>query len=62
LRGLSVGKQHELKGYERQAAALIDSGYTRAGSNLRLDDSILGRLKTEIQELEAQLQQQEESV
>jgi len=62
LRGLLAGKQQELKGYERQAAALIDSGYTRAGSNLRLDDGTLGRLKAEIQELETQLQQQEESV
>jgi len=58
LQGLLAGKHEELRGYERQAAALIDSGYTKGGSNLRLDDSILGRLKAEIQELETQLQQE----
>lgn len=61
LRGLLAGKHLELKGYERQVAALVSSGYTKTGGNLRLDDSIVGRLKTEIQELETQLQQQEES-
>ncbi len=59
LQGLLAGKHEELRGYERQVASLLDSGYTKAGSNLRLDDSILGRLKAEIHELETQLQQHE---
>ncbi len=59
LRGLLAGKRQELVGYERQVAALVNSGYTKSGSNLRLDDRVLDRLKTEINELETQLQQQE---
>jgi hypothetical protein len=58
LQGVLAGKHEELRGYERQVASLLDSGYTRGGSTLRLDDSILGRLKAEIQELETQLQQE----
>jgi hypothetical protein len=60
LQGLLTGKHEELKGYERQVAALLTSGYTKSGSNLKLDDSVIGRLKTEIEELEAKLQQHEE--
>lgn len=59
LRGLLAEKRQELIGYERQVAALVNSGYTKSGSNLRLDDRALDRLKTEINELETQLQQQE---
>lgn len=61
LQGLLTGKKEELRGYERQVQRLISSGYTKSGSNLKLDDSVLGRLEAEIQELETQLQQQEES-
>lgn len=58
LRGLLAQKQQELKFYEREVASFVAAGYTKEGTNLKLNDTMLGRLKAEIEELESQLKEE----
>ena len=62
IQALLTGKRQELEFFERQVASFAAQGYKQRGSNLKLDDSAIQVVKLEIEKLETQLKDVQNSV